>query len=174
MKSGSPKHRAEESPRRAATSKKVFLQANGSMLTRIIVNMAFISNGCAKSTDPESRLQRGNSIRGLARLPAKRKGNTVTCGRLVGPRRVGAPASIKDGASNPRGVSTASKEEAALAQRAPGVRTSSVRLENEKAPFAPRTFESAGKPYCPRGPRRQGRVPSQPSNRLLGPRTSAE
>lgn len=39
MKSGSAKHSAEERPSKATTSKKVFLNANGSILIRTIVDM---------------------------------------------------------------------------------------------------------------------------------------
>jgi len=48
MKSGSARHTAEESPSKTTTSKKVFLNANGSILIRTIVDMVIISNGRAK------------------------------------------------------------------------------------------------------------------------------
>jgi hypothetical protein len=49
MKSGSARHSVEERPSKATTSKKVFLNANGSILIRTIVDMVIISNGHAKS-----------------------------------------------------------------------------------------------------------------------------
>lgn len=48
MKSGSAKHSAEERPSKATTSKKVFLNANGSILIRTIVDMAIMSTGRAR------------------------------------------------------------------------------------------------------------------------------
>ena len=48
MKSGSAKHSAEERPSKATTSKKVLLNANGSILISTIVNMVIMSNGRAK------------------------------------------------------------------------------------------------------------------------------
>jgi hypothetical protein len=56
MKSGSAKHNAEERPSKASTSKKVFLNAKGSILIRTIVDMVIISSGYANLTvSPSTR-----------------------------------------------------------------------------------------------------------------------
>jgi hypothetical protein len=52
MKRESAKHAAEESPRSAATSTKIFRKAKGWMLIRSILIMAFMSNEHAKPKSP--------------------------------------------------------------------------------------------------------------------------
>jgi hypothetical protein len=51
MKSGSAKQSAEERLSSATTSRKIFLNAKGSILMRTIVDMVTISNGHAKPTE---------------------------------------------------------------------------------------------------------------------------
>jgi hypothetical protein len=72
MKSGSAKQSAEDNPNRATTSKKVFLNAKGLILTRTIVDMVITSNGHAKpkgqpnpdggNFDPSDRMENGHRV----------------------------------------------------------------------------------------------------------------
>jgi hypothetical protein len=84
MNSGSAKHSAEESPSKAATSKKVFLKPNGLILIRTIVNMAITAPAMPRAN--ARHLLAAPVSRSHRRTGVKRKDGIRACCRHPKPK----------------------------------------------------------------------------------------